>query len=125
MERAGIASLQFRPTPLSYRKSPLTSTIKSTVPPELLKTENVALPLERDTIALLARVRPARKLIVLAFGRVMSDLNTTSSPGAPTFVTVRFAEIATAPTGMPHGATDMSNVRVAPGSKDGAPSGPA
>src|SRR5450830_182783 len=98
--------------------------MKSTVAAELLKTENVVLDSERDTIALLARVRPARKLIELAFGRKMSDGNTTSSPSAPTFVTVRFAEIAAAPAGMPHADVATSNVRAANGCNDGAPSGP-
>ncbi len=98
--------------------------MKSTAAAELLKTENVVLEFERETTALLARVRPARKLIALVFGREMSDLNTTSSPGAPTFVTVKFAEIATAPAGMPHADAAGSNVRVAPGCNGGAPSGP-
>jgi hypothetical protein len=90
----------------------------------LLKTENVVLEPERETTELLARVRPARKLIALVFGGEMSDLNTTSSPCAPMFVTVRFAEIATAPAGMPHGDAVTSKVRVAPGCNDGAPSCP-
>src|SRR5450756_112848 len=112
------------PGPASYRKNPFTSRMKSTVVAELLKRENVVLDFEKETIALLARVRPARKLIVLVFGRKTSAGNTTSSPGAPTFVTVRFAEIATASVGMPHADATTSNVRVAPGCNDGAPSGP-
>ena len=63
-----------------YRKYAFTSRMKSTVAAELLKTENVALDFEKETIALLARVRPARKLIVLVFGRRMSDGKTTRSP---------------------------------------------
>ena len=86
--------------------------------------ENVVLDFEKETIALLARVRPARKLSALVFGRKTSDGNTTSSPGAPTFVTVRFAEIATASAGMPHGDAAGSNVRVALACNGGAPSGP-
>src|SRR5664279_4675914 len=76
--------------------------MNSTVAAELLKTENVALDCENETIALLARTRPARKLIVLVFGRTTSAGKTTSSPGPPTFVTVRFAEIAAESAGMPH-----------------------
>src|SRR5512141_2989755 len=98
--------------------------MKSTVAAELLKTENVVLACERVTIALLARVRPARKLIALVFGRTRPECDTTSSPCAPTFVTVRFAEIAAASAGMPHGDAPTSNVRVAAGCNDGPPSGP-
>src|SRR5664279_6180817 len=98
--------------------------MNSTVAAELLKTENVALDCENETSALLARVRPARKLSVLVFGRKTSAGKTTSSPGALTFVTVRFAEIATASAGMPHGELDKSKVLVACGCNGGAPSGP-
>lgn len=98
--------------------------MKSTAAAELLKTVNFALDPERDTIALLARVRPARKLIAEAFGREMSARKTTSSPVAPAFVTVKFVEIETAPAGMPHGDVAGSNVRVSPGCNDGPPSGP-
>src|SRR5450756_636407 len=112
------------PGPASYWKYPFTSRMKSTVAVELLKTENVVPNFEKETIALLALVRPARKLSALVFGRKTSDGNTTSSPGAPTFVTVRFAEIATASVGTLHVEADGSNVRVAPGCNDGAPSGP-
>jgi len=98
--------------------------MKSTLAAELLKTESVVLEFERDTSALLARVLPARKVIALVLGGKMSDGNTASSPFAPTFATVKFAEIATAPTGMPHADAAGSNVRVAPGCNDGPPSGP-
>jgi hypothetical protein len=99
--------------------------MKSTVAEELLKMENVVLDFDKETIALLARVRPARKLSALVFGRETSAGKTTSSPWAPTFVTVRFAEIATASAGMPHVDADGSNVRVVPGCNGGAPSAPA
>jgi hypothetical protein len=108
----------------SYSKNPLMSRMKSTVAAELLKTENAVPGLESEMSALLARVRGALRLIELAFGSDVSDLNATSSPGALTFVTVRFAEIATAPAGIPHEDAVTSNVRVAPGCKAGAPSGP-
>jgi hypothetical protein len=99
--------------------------MKSTVAAELLNTENVALDFEKETIALLARVRPARKLRALEFGLKTSAGKTTSSPRAPTFVTVRFTEIATAPAGIPHEDVVTPNVRVAPGCNGGPPSGPA
>ena len=99
--------------------------MKSTFAVAVFTAENVAPAFEKETITLFARVTPARKLIALVPGFVTSAGNTTSSPAAPTFVTAWFAEIATASTGMPHAETAMSNVRVAPGCNDGAPSGPA
>lgn len=87
--------------------------------------ENVTLDFEREMIALLARVRPARKLRLLVLGLATSDGKATSSPRALTFVTVRFAEIAIAPAGMPHADVATSNVRVASGCNAGAPNGPA
>src|ERR1035437_6100223 len=97
--------------------------MKSSEDAELLKTENVVFEVERETTALLARVRPARKLIALVLGRETPAGKTTSSPCAPTFVTVRFAEIATGPAGMPQ-TPATSNDRVAFGCNAGPSSGP-
>ena len=88
--------------------------MKSTLAAEWLNTENDVLDPERTTTSLLARVRPASKLTALAFGFPTSDGKTTSSPAAPAFVMVRFAEIATAPEGMPQAPATV-NERAAPG----------
>src|SRR5664279_640089 len=97
--------------------------MKSSEDAELLNTENVVVDPERNTTVLLARVRPAKKLIALGPGRDAPAGKTTRSPCAPTFVTVRFAEIATAPLGMPHTPVTLKS-RVANGAKAGPPKAP-
>src|SRR5450759_4787301 len=97
--------------------------MKSSEAAELLKTEKVVVVAERYTRALFARVLKALKLMALVFGRETSDGNRTSSPWAPLFVIVRFAEIATAAAGMPQ-TPATSKFRVAFGRRAGPPRAP-
>src|ERR1035437_1860018 len=72
---------------------------------------------------LLPRVRKARKLMALVPGCGTSGGNRTSSPDPVLFVTVTFADIETAPSGIPQ-TPNTGKFRVALGRSAGPPSWP-